>query len=126
MARWRFEDPILLTSYVFDVNPNEAARASYRKGMDYQNTAAPGGKVLMFEGRDEAQQLEFKGTILEQDQYEAMVEWFDKRYQLTVVDDIGRVSTIYITGFEATRQRALHHPWKHTYTVRYTLIDWPA
>lgn len=123
-TRWRFDDPTNLDTYVFEVNPSEAGGTQLRKSLQYQNTAAPGGKVLAFEGRDETQQLEFKGTILTEDQFDAMVLWFNKRHQITVTDDIGNSKTIYITGFEATRQRALHHPWKHSYTCRYTILDW--
>ena len=126
MARWRFSDPVNLDEYVFDVNPNSQSPASYKKQVTYENTAAPDGLVIMMEGRDETQQLSFEGTILDQEQYEAMVDWFGRRHQIEVTDDLDRTSTIYITAFEATRERALHHPWKHKYTVRYTVIDWPT
>lgn len=124
VVKWIFEDPVTSEVYTFAVNPKEGGTPPYEKTMSYINTAAPDGRVLAFEGRQKQQESQFTGTILEQSQYDAMLEWFTKRNQIYVSDDLGRVFTIYITKFDAKRIRAQSHPWKHEYTVSYVILDW--
>lgn len=126
VVRWTFTDASLATpeTYTFEVNPVEGGTPTRKKTITYQNTAAPDGKTLIFEGRDEVQQFRFTGVLLTQTHYEAFLEWYEKRHQILVTDDLGREFWIYITSFEATRQRAVHYPWKHSYTVEATVLDW--
>jgi len=124
--RWTFTDNSLATpvSYKFDINPKDGGSPTYQKNIEIQNTLAPGGKVLLYEGQDPVQTVEFTGTILEQAQYEAMILWFSKRHQIQMVDDLGRVYQIYITEFTPRRERAVHHYWKHSYSVKAIIISW--
>lgn len=124
VVRWVFTDPTTSDEYEFDINPAEGGSPQFRKNIAYQNTSAPDGKVLMFEGRDATQELEITGTILEEDHYNALYEWWNKRHQVQVTDDLGREFMIYITAFEPKRERAIHYPWKHSFTMRYTELDW--
>lgn len=121
-VRWTFFDPTNGTTYAFAVNPSQGGSPIYRKTISFQNTLAPGGAVLIYEGQREAQTSEFSGTILEEAQYNEMVTWFNKRYQIRLTDDLNRVFYIYITEFTPRRERAFHYPWKHSYTVKYTVI----
>lgn len=124
MPRWIFTDPTLATSYSFDVNPKEGGSPQYKKNIAIQNTLAPGGKTLLYEGADEVQNLEFSGIIREQSQYDAMVLWFNKRHQIQVQDDLGRTYMVYITEFSPKRERSIQRHWKHSYTVRAIILDW--
>lgn len=126
VVKWTFYDPVIPETYVFAVNPSEGGTPTYQKTIQFQNTSGPDGKVLIFEGRDEPKTLQFTGTILEESQYVALLGWFEKRRQILVTDDLGRQTWVYIRSFEATRQRAIHYPWKHTYTVSAVVLDWPA
>lgn len=123
MNKWTFYDPVTLDSYLFHVNPNEGGSPEYAKTISYAETTAPGGNVLMFEGADPPRHGSFSGTILERDQYEAMVEWFNKRYIIRIIDDLNREFDVIITKFSARRQRAVHYQYKHTYTVDYTIVQ---
>lgn len=122
--KWKFTDPVDMSEYTFDINPNQGGSPTWKKSIEYQKTAAPDGKVLMFEGQDDPQELTFSGVILEQAQYDAMILWFTKRHAILMTDDLGREFPIYITGFNPTRERAVHYPWKHSYEVNYTILDW--
>lgn len=124
VVRWRFDDPSTLESYTFSINPKEGGSPSYKKKFQYENTSAPDGKVLVFQGRDEPQKLTWDGTILDQALFDALVTWWDKRNQITVTDDLGRVFTIIIESFEPKRVRAATVPWKHTYSVTATIVNW--
>lgn len=126
MFRWVFTDPVTSETYEMEINPNEGGTPKLSKNISYQITTAPepNSRVLMFEGRPQPRQGSFAGTILTEQHYNAMVQWYEKRNQIYVTDDLGRTFTIYITGFDAKRVRAIQHPWKHTYTCEYTIIDW--
>lgn len=126
VVRWVFEDPVLLETEVFDVNPSAGGSPGYEKNFLFQETTAPDGKTLIFEGQDAPQNLAFSGTILDQAQYEMFREWFSKRYQIKVTDDLGRQFMILIKSFKPERVRARSHPWKHTYTVEAAILDWPV
>lgn len=121
--RWVFHDPVTDESYTFVVNPNEGGTPSRKKKLGYQATTAPDGAVIMYEGREEPQNTEVSGTILYRLQYDAMIEWFDKRHPVEVTDDLDRIMTIYITDFEAKRVRSRNYPWKHTFTMKYIVLS---
>lgn len=125
VVRWVFEDPTTLDSFTFAINPKEGGSPSYQKTLTYQSTAAPDGKVISFEGRDPVRNLEFSGVLFTEEEFDAFVEWWGKRYQVQVTDDLGRTFTIQINSFEPTRRRARAHPWKHDYRVSATIVDWP-
>lgn len=124
VVRWVFEDPVTLETYNFAVNPSQGGTPGLKKTINYANTSAPNGKVVVFEGRDEVQRLEFSGTILEEAEYNAFMTWADKRYQIVMTDDLGRSFSLIIESFEAQRQRAIHYPWKHSYSVSALIVDW--
>lgn len=125
VVKWQFYDPVTTESYTFEINPSQGGSPQLSKNFAYQSTAAPDGKVIAFEGRIPVQTIEFSGTILSQSQYDAIIEWFNKPYQIQVTDDLGRSFVIVIEQFSPTRERAFHYPYKHSYTVRATIVDWP-
>lgn len=126
MARiaWVFTDPTDASTYEFPINPNADGSLQYEKQINYKNTTAPDGKTLIYEGLDQPKATSFSGTILTEDQYNAMVLWFNKRHQIQLVDDLGRIFMIYITGFKPQRKLSRTYPWRHDYTVDYTIVDW--
>lgn len=124
VLRWVFEDLTDLSTWVIQVNPREGGAPEYRKNVAYQTTSGEDGKVLAFEGRDQAQTSEFSGVILTEEMYTTFVTWFEKRHQIRVTDDLGRSFMIYITGFSPKRKWSTTHPWRHDYTCTYTILNW--
>lgn len=126
VVRWTFldtaEDPD--ETYEFEVNPSEGGTPQHRKNVIYQNTVAPGGRTLIFEGQDEPLTLEWTGKVLSQEQHETFVDWFDKRHPIQLTDDLGREYMVYLTSYEPKRERAIHYPYKHSYTMRATILTW--
>lgn len=123
VQKWVFYDPIVPESYTFSVNPNEGGTPGRTKKIGQQATAAPDGKTLLFEGRDEVQTIDISGTILTQAQLDAFTAWSDKRHQVRVTDDLGRQYWVYITTFSATRNRRASHPWHHSYQMSMLILD---
>lgn len=126
VVKWVFDDLTDSSTYTFAINPNAGGSPQYKKTINTQSTAAPDGKTLIFEGRDAPQTLSFSGVILDEDQYDAMVTWFNKRHQIKITDDLNREFMVYITDFKPRRIRAVQHPWKHEYEVDYIILDWDA
>lgn len=123
VVRWMFTDSVESTNYEFDINPNDGGSPTYRKNVTTQVTTAPGGTPIIFEGQEEPKSGSFSGTILDLAQYQAMVLWFTKRYPIEMTDDLGREQSIYITGFDAKRVRSAMHPYKHSYTCSYIVLE---
>lgn len=125
VVKWTFLDPTDSSTAQFDINPNEGGSIQYSKNITAHSTLAPGGKTLLFEGAQQAPEITFSGTILTQNMYDMMVLWFNKRHQIQLTDDLGRVMIIYITKFEPKRERARSYPYKHSYSCGATIVDWP-
>lgn len=125
VTRWKFDDPVSLVSHTFEVNPSAGGTPAYERNITTQSTSAPDGKVIVFEGRDQPQTFEFSGTLRSEEELDVFVEWFNKRYQIKVTDDLGREHMIVIQSFRPTRERAATAPWKHSYTVSAVIVDWP-
>jgi hypothetical protein len=125
MARiaWELHQYSTLETYELDINPSDGGSPSYNKTLTTSNTTAPGGKVLIFEGADEVQQISVTGTLLTEALYDKFIEWWDKRTILRLTDDLARVYDIYITSFDPQRVRSVTHPWRHTYTLNYVIIE---
>lgn len=125
VVRWTFEDPTTLEVYTFEVNPREDNTPGWEKNFGYQNTSAPDGKVLVFEGRDNVRRGSFSGTLFTQEHFDTLQEWWAKRRQITVTDDLGRSYSVVLETFKPTRKRSYHHPWRHDYEITYVIVDWP-
>lgn len=124
VVRWDFYDPVEAETYELELNPNEGGSPSFKKTFTYANTSAPNGKTIIFEGQDEIQKLEWSGVILTQSHYDKYVEWYQKRRQIRITDDLGRVYWVYLEAFTPTRVRARSHPWKHNFQVTAVILDW--
>lgn len=122
VVRWVFEDPVTLDTYEFDLNPREGAQPTYNKLMSYETTAAASGQTIAYEGRRQAQKLEWEGTILEEEGHLAFVEWWEKAYPVRVVDDLNQEFTIYITDYSPKRKRSIHYPHRRDYTMSALVI----
>lgn len=123
VVKWNFLDPAGSDSYTFEVNPLSGADPQYDKSITYQSTTAPGGKTLIMEGQDKPLEISWSGTIISESQYDAYVTWFQKRRQIQLTDDLGRVFWIYISSFESQRVRSSNFH-KRTYNVKATVLDW--
>ncbi len=121
---WELSDSVTATTYELPVNPNQGGTPSYSKNIQYRNTAGPGGKVLMFEGREEAKTIQVSGSILEQTLLDQLVVWYNKRNAIELTDDLGRIFRVYITSFSPTRIRRGTRPYYHEYQMEMTILDW--
>lgn len=122
VVKWVFTDSVVPETYTFEVNPNEGGSPTRKKNITGQPTTAEDGTAVLYEGQDPRPTTTFSGTILTEAQYDAMIAWFNKRYPITVDDDLGRTMTIYITGFDPKRAQRRSHPWRHTYTVDVVIL----
>jgi hypothetical protein len=122
VVKWVFTDPVDASTYTFAINPIGGGSPQLAKQITQKSSSAPDGQVTIMEGRDNPRTLEFNGTILDQSQYEAMIEWFGKRHVITITDDLGRTEHIYITDFSPTRKWSRSYPWRHEYSVKAAIV----
>lgn len=124
MARWTLTNPFTSDSMTFQVNPNSGGSWRREREIHAKATTASGNNAahIFFEGRDKPKTSEVSGVLLTQTMYDTLLDWYKKRVQLDLVDDLGRNMTIYITGFEPSRVRRLKHPWAHEYTLTFQEI----
>jgi uncharacterized protein YPO0396 len=122
--RWSFYDPFTGDSYDFEINPNAGGSPGRSRKLTYTPTAAANGKTLAFEGRADPQRFDFSGVILHEAQYTAFDTWAQVGNQIRITDDLGRQFWIIIENWEPKRERAVHYPWKHSYTAKAVVIDW--
>lgn len=125
VVRWKFFDPVDSTTTAFEVNPNEGGSLLLEKPIVARSTVAQGGVTILFEGNKPVQQIVFSGILYSETALNVMVDMFAKRHQIRLTDDLGRQFMIFIDKFEPKRVRARHSPWKHTYTITATIVDWP-
>lgn len=124
MARvaWVLFDPIGNETLLLPINPDAGGSPARRRTVT--STATTAGKMLHFEGEAEPRIFEASGTILAQAHYEALDRWFrDKKHQVRVTDDLGRVFWVLLLTFTPTRVRKASRPWYHNYTLTYVELD---
>lgn len=126
VIRWTLYDPVINETYEMHINPNEGGTPGVNKTIGYEATSAPDGNLILFEGRDEAQKLEWSGVIIEEEHLNELVKWTKKRRQLLLRDDLEREFWIYITSFSPTRQKRVGRPWKHEYSMSAYILDYPT
>lgn len=124
VVKWIFDDPVTTDQYIFSVNPNAGGDPQYKKNITQQSTVAPGGLTLLSEGADTPLTLSWSGTIIDIAQHQTYITWWQKRYQIQLTDDLGRVFMIYIQNYSPTRARAANLTYKNTYTVDAIVVSW--
>lgn len=116
---WNFYDHT--DSYDFYVNPLEASMPTLNKKVTYQATAA--GKQVSYEGRPQVGSLSFSGVILEEAQYLIFREWWLKRKQVRITDDLGQKYWVYLKSFNPTRRKNNTYDWLMDYTAEGIVLD---
>ena len=127
--RWRIYDPVTLEDVELPLNPSEARLPAVKKAITTSKTSAPTGegRIIVTEGIDEPLTLGFTGVMLTLEHYEFLFDLaYNKRYQVRLTDDWGRVWWIYITSLEPTRgKHRPSHPFFQRYTMDALVLDWP-
>lgn len=126
VVKWNFTDLSTAETADFIINPNEGGEIEYARTITETQTVAPGGKTILYEGSMAVPKISFSGVILTQAEFDFHTHWFFVGHQVQLTNDLGQVMFVYITRFAPKRQRAQNTPWKMTYTVEATIVDWVA
>lgn len=122
MAVWKFTDGVVPETYELEINPGEGGSPTFEKTLT--TIATPAGPPIVFEGRDKPRVFEISGALTTESQYNAFESWYNKNYQIKVTDDLSREFWIFITNLTMTRAPLRSHPWRHTFRMSYTEVDW--
>jgi hypothetical protein len=121
--KWELYDPQTGESYSFLINPLSWNLNPLVKNMTNQ-PASHGSRQISFQGRNQPQTMTFSGTILEESEYSALQRWANKRNQVKLTDDLGRIMWIYIMRFSPQRQLSPNNPFYFSYSIEATILDW--
>jgi len=124
MARWVFTDNVLATTYTMEMNPNSGGTPTFNKTLTSSTPSGPSGDAIVFEGQDEPRQFSAGGIVSTQAQLDALQTWYDKHYQVKVVDDLSRTFWIYIIELKFERAGRQRHQYRHTFKMSYVELDW--
>lgn len=123
VQRWQLYDPTTSTTWTMSSNPSECSSPPRKKRITEEGTSATNGQVILFEGQDEVQRIEWAGEILDEASYELWTYWFAKRHQVRLTDDLGRVMWVYLESFTPKRVRSALMPWRHSYTAEAIILS---
>lgn len=123
MAKWQFYDPIATQTYTFEISPDSATMGGFKRNLNIVATSAPNGAAVKFEGRKNPEHIRFSGTLLTQEQYDALNLWAEKHYQIRITDDLNRQFWVYMISFSPSRQLSLSR-WRHSWSAEGIKLDW--
>lgn len=116
---WTFFDGNV--TYKLPINPQQASMPTNNKVLTFQETCS--GKQVIYQGKPETKKISFSGVILEEAQYLSFREWFLKRKQVQITDDLEQEYWIYLKRFSPTRKRSNVYPWYMDYSAEGVLLD---
>lgn len=117
VVKWVFTDTVTLDTYTLEINPNEGAAPERAKQLANTPTVAPGGRPILSEGQDNPTRFDFSGTLLSEEQHDALWEWWDRRVIVKITDDFERDWYVYIERLRMTRLRKHNYPWAHSWSM---------
>lgn len=123
--RWKFTDLTDSSSAVFITNPDSGGSPTLAKTFTPFPTVVAGGNVILFEGANKPTVIDFSGFLDDQSQLSMFETWANKLHQVQLTDDLGRNYMVVITSFTPQRIWRGRRFWRHTYSVKATIIDWP-
>lgn len=129
VQKWRLEDPApppgLPSSYTFEINPNEMGSPMPVRQVQVQGTTAVNGQTLMWEGARQPATLQFGGTLLTYEQYNALRHWtYERKGRLFLWDHFGRRMVVVLHNFSPVPVRTTgRFRWRHTWTIDCTVIS---
>ena len=110
--------------YHFEVNPKtDQGSFAVQKGIHYGVSAGPGGATVVHEGPDDAMKVSYMGILLSESQYNDMVTWMNKEYPVTLTDDLGQASLVYLESLEYSRAPKRHRQFRHEYTLTAFVLE---
>lgn len=119
MAKWKLDDNSTgsTVTWTFQYNPNEATLPNRSANYVTSVTVAPNGQRIRFQGQDNAPTFSFSGAILYQAEFTTMNTWSQKRYPLTLTDDLGQSWDVVIKEWTFKRLNRHSYPWRIDYSA---------
>lgn len=105
-----------------DINPNAFDPPGRAATVVAEQSTAPNGQTLLYQGRDQVRRASFSGVVTTQSFYDTLNTWKDKHYPLTLTDDLGNSWTILIEDWTWTRLRRAINPHRYDYTAKVIVL----
>ncbi len=103
--------------FSFPINPNDFKPPGRVATIVSEIGTAPGGSVVLFQGRDQNRKGSMSGLVNTETFYTNLTIEVDKPYPLTLTDDQSTTWDILIVGVNWTRLRRATNQWRYDYTI---------
>lgn len=124
--RWTFHDAVTPEDWTFTINPRDVTEPGIDKQVSSLGTTASDATPILFEGQQPAQEISWKGLLLDVATRNTFTHWARKENQIRLTNDLGEVLWIYIDKFKPTRKRVASRPYKAEYDLHAWIVDIPA
>lgn len=110
--------------YYFEANPKQdGGSLGTTKSPYYAVTAGPSGATVLHEAVDDPIRLQYSGVLVTENQYNALLTWFDKEDPVTLTDDLGRSFLVYLDALDYTRAPKRHYPFRHEFSFTAYVLE---
>lgn len=123
MANWKLTDsstgsPV---EFTFEHNPSSAQYPGVEGNLTEEFTTT--GLPVLFAGPDTLPRMRFDGFTRTDTFYKNLKTWAQKRYVLTLEDDIGNSWVVIILSFTPARIRRPTVQWRFDFTIEMVVLD---
>lgn len=125
MIRWKLETLDYVSSYTFQVNPNDAETLVPPTPMSWSRgrEVAVGSVLPIFVGNHQTQgplPWQFSGVLRDEVQYDQMLGWLGRGTKVRLTTDLGQVLIIRLLSFTPKRSGSQRRaaPFRHTYVIK--------
>lgn len=126
MQRWTFHDPVTNTTYTLPVNPKEGGEREYEKTVNTQDTTAPDGRTIVFEGRDKPGAIAWSSYFRSTAERDDFITWWRKRRQILRTNDLGEQDWIYLVKLSPKRKHVVNRRYRADYDINAIVLDIPT
>ena len=122
MSRWLLTDPVAVTTYTFEVNPNQMSSVfADRQTMSGPSVVA--GSIRLIRQVEQPKEFSFSGNYRSQAQYDQLLLWCQKGYAVELSDHFDRDWSVILLAFDVDEKKPSQRvEWKGTYRVRGLLL----
>ncbi len=127
VQRWELYDPIDDETLVLHMNPPEVDdHEGGSRNFTFEETCAPDGRTVIFEGQEEVKRLDWDGKCRVASDWTNLVAWRLKRHQIRVTDDLGRQVWVLIQSISGRRKVKGGLPYYREYQLKAVVLNVPG
>lgn len=121
--RWKFSDMVGLTVYDMEIGPSQGVDIQFSQSLGFNFMPTATDTAVAMRTSQSPTEGTIQGTLLSQAEYDALIGWWQHADTVLIVDHLGREFQVMIEDFDPKRVKNATNPWKHTWSMRFTIFD---